>query len=163
MNLTITVPEGSSNHGNPNLLCTPTRWFDYLLFFFSNYFAHAATVVASPGQGRRETIFVVLAALLLPGSGVLRAVRAIYRHSMTESDPLKRAIRAGALCMVVRSGRSEPGENVDPQTLEAGHAGVLQVAEEQPHTKDSAKLESTDQSAKGDGSAGCGAEEPEEE
>ncbi|AEO66313.1 uncharacterized protein THITE_110760 [Thermothielavioides terrestris NRRL 8126] len=102
MNITVTVPEGSSNHGNPNLLCVPPSWSDYIIFYFSNYVAHAATVIMSPGQGWRETIIVVLSALLLPGSGIQRAITAIRRRSRFQSDPLTRAARAGALCVVVR-------------------------------------------------------------
>lgn len=77
MNLTITVPDGSSNHGNPNLLCTPPSWFDYILFYFSNYFAHAATVISTPGQGSEETFLAILAALLFPASGLTCALEAI--------------------------------------------------------------------------------------
>lgn len=80
MNITITVPEGSTNHGNPNLLCTPPNWYDYVIFYFANYFAHAATVITVPGQGTSETIEVIRNALLLPTSGVLRAMSAIRRH-----------------------------------------------------------------------------------
>jgi hypothetical protein len=40
INITISVPEGTSDHGNPNLLCTPTKWLDVLVFFFANYLAH---------------------------------------------------------------------------------------------------------------------------
>ncbi|KAK3302748.1 uncharacterized protein B0T15DRAFT_314050 [Chaetomium strumarium] len=124
LNLTITVPDGSSNHGNPRLLCTPPSWFDYIIFFFSNYFAHAATVITNPGQGRKETIFVILAALLFPGLGIVRAMEAIRRHSSFEFDPLRRALRAGALCMVVRLG-SETSQGPNPLTLEEGRRGVL--------------------------------------
>jgi hypothetical protein len=52
--LTLPVPPGSSNHGNPNLLCIPPRWFHYVLFYLSNYLAHAATVIKTPVQGRKE-------------------------------------------------------------------------------------------------------------
>lgn len=101
VNITFTLPDGSSNHGNPNLLCIPPSWSDYLLFFFSNYVAHAATVITFPGQGRIETVFVILSALFLPGSGIMRALRAIRARSGFEPDLLRRAARAGALCMVV--------------------------------------------------------------
>ncbi|KAI8632846.1 hypothetical protein F5Y19DRAFT_419176 [Xylariaceae sp. FL1651] len=128
MNLTITVPSGSSNHGNPNLLCTPPSWYDYILFYFMNYVAHAATVITTPGQGNSETIFVVLAALLLPGSGITRAIDAIRRHSILESDPLRRAVRAGALCMVVKAG---VGNEVGFHSPEFGRVEVRRSREDQ--------------------------------
>jgi hypothetical protein len=111
MNLTITLPEGSTNHGNPNLLCTPPKWYDYAAFFFTNYFAHAITVVSVPGQSTSETLLAITGALLLPTSGVVRATAAILRHSGTvRNDPLRRAARAGALAMVVRDWRSQRTE-----------------------------------------------------
>ncbi|KAL6892437.1 hypothetical protein HDV57DRAFT_482018 [Trichoderma longibrachiatum] len=103
MNFTFTVPEGSTNHGNPNLLCTPAKWYDVLIFFSANYFAHAASVIIEPGQNSASIIQYILFALVLPGAGVSRAVRAISRHAITErKNPLKRAARAGALCMVLK-------------------------------------------------------------
>jgi hypothetical protein len=132
-NFTVTVPDGSSNHGNPNLLCTPPNWFDYILFYFSNYFAHAATIIMKPGQGRKETIGVIFAALLLPGSGVGRAIDAIYRHSRTESDPLKSALRAGALCMVVIVNGKR--RETDHRSLEEGNAALSSSNGEQPDPK----------------------------
>lgn len=134
LNLTITVPDGSSNHGNPNLLCTPPYWYDYVLFYFTNYFAHAATVITTPGQGRKKTILVVLLALLFPGVGILRAMDAIRRHSRFESDPLRAAVRAGALCMVVRA-RPDQRRETDRPDLEEGRAGVLQSEDEKPDAK----------------------------
>jgi len=73
-----------------------------------------------------ETIFVVLGALLLPGSGVTRAIEAIRRHSRTEPDPLKRAVRAGALCMVVRH-ESSSKTLVQQRLEEVGRVQVVQT------------------------------------
>ncbi|KAK3303886.1 uncharacterized protein B0T15DRAFT_575445 [Chaetomium strumarium] len=103
MNFTLTVPEGSTNHGNPKLLCTPPEWYDFIIFFFTNYVAHAATVVPEPGQSPVMAALQILLALTLPGSAVFRAVNAIARHAATETkDPLRRAARANALCMVLK-------------------------------------------------------------
>jgi hypothetical protein len=101
MNFTIVVPEGASNHGDPRLICIAPRWYDYISFFLTNYLAHAATLVAFPGQSNSESIAWALAALLLPASGVLRVVRLLFIRPGAERDPLRRAARAGALCMVV--------------------------------------------------------------
>ncbi|KAK4182618.1 hypothetical protein QBC35DRAFT_395605 [Podospora australis] len=106
-NITLIVPEVSTNHGDPELLCTPAKWTDYLVFFFSNYVAHAVTTVAVPGQGLEATVFSFLYAIVCPASAIYRALNAITRHAATaRKNPLTRAARAGALCMVskVRSG-----------------------------------------------------------
>ncbi|KAK3374359.1 hypothetical protein B0T24DRAFT_577320 [Lasiosphaeria ovina] len=102
MNITLTVPEGSTNHGDPGLLCSPPKWYSYVVFFGTNYFSHAATVVSLPGQSIQETIMVLISALFLPSSGVARAIDVILSHPITFKDPLQRAMRANALCMVVR-------------------------------------------------------------
>jgi hypothetical protein len=112
MNVTFSVPDGSSNHGNPNLLCSPPAWSDYLTFFFANYFAHAASVILEPGIGFRRTLVLIFAALMLPGSGVDRAVSTIWRHAIIErKNPLKRAARARALCMVLPTPQYGPFAN----------------------------------------------------
>ena len=102
MNLTLSVPKGSSNHGNPQLLCTPPAWYDLPLFFLSNYLAHAATVISSPGEHWLNTLYVATYALLLPMSGVARAFSAICYYARFKKDPIQKAARAGALCMVGR-------------------------------------------------------------
>jgi hypothetical protein len=50
MNETATVPTNDSNHGDPNLLCRPSRWTDIATFFLGNYIAHAATIMTIPGE-----------------------------------------------------------------------------------------------------------------
>ena len=102
MNYTLVAPEGTTNHGNPYLLCIPPKWHDFIIFYFANYFAHAATIVTYPGQGLAETISAIITALLLPASGVGRAAGMIRRGARLAKDPLKQATRAGALCMVVK-------------------------------------------------------------
>lgn len=102
-NFTYTVPDGSTDHGNPTLLCIPPKWYDYLIFFFANYFAHAATIVNFPGQGPYETLLAILWALFTPASGLRRALKVIRRRpALTRHDALQQAVRAGALCMVVK-------------------------------------------------------------
>ncbi|KAK3942948.1 hypothetical protein QBC46DRAFT_447257 [Diplogelasinospora grovesii] len=127
MNFTIVVPEGSTNHGNPKLLCTPPAWYDYVLFYFANYFAHAATVISYPGQGGFETVAVAVSALMLPVSGFTRAANAIYRRARFESNPLKRAARARALCMVVKSLESLPESQQGERLLSDDHPSFLKL------------------------------------
>lgn len=47
-NMTILAPQETSDHGDPRILCTPTRTTDVASFFLGNYVAHAATVKALP-------------------------------------------------------------------------------------------------------------------
>lgn len=102
MNFTIQVPEGTTNHGDPRLLCTPPTWRDYVAFFALNYFIHAATLPSVPGESRREVIFAVLNALFIPGFGVSRAMRRlVLRPALRRKRSLECAVAAGAICMVV--------------------------------------------------------------
>jgi hypothetical protein len=115
----ITLPPGVKNHGDPNLLCSPPKWTDFLTFFVTNYFLHAATVTFAPGQPSLEKIIGTANALFIPASGALRAIRIIIiRSTIHRRDPLRTAARAGALCMVVSQRSIEHGwreeELVDP-------------------------------------------------
>ncbi|KAJ0421495.1 hypothetical protein BJY00DRAFT_312098 [Aspergillus carlsbadensis] len=103
MNITLTVPEGSTTHGTPYLLCKPPEWYDYIVFFFANYVAHAATIVSLAGQSFWETFLTAIAALLVPSSGIMRASDIFFQHPIfRKRDPLRQAASAAALCMVVR-------------------------------------------------------------
>jgi hypothetical protein len=139
INFTISVPPGSTNHGNPHLLCTPPKWYDFVIFFFSNYFAHAATVINRPGQHWTETLEVVLLALLWPISGVSRAMVAIFSHAATERDAIKRAARSSALCMVIRTAEKRDTGSKDDKnewwdaTLQWSDAGHLEKSKMRLH------------------------------
>ncbi|KAL4802585.1 hypothetical protein BDV18DRAFT_163988 [Aspergillus unguis] len=114
MNLTITVPEGSTNHGSLDLLCTPPKWYDYIIFFLTNYLAHAATVISLPGQSVAETLCAAILALLVPSTGIMRAFEVFFRRpALKTRDPLRRAAAAKALCMVVKLGTSSGYIDVD--------------------------------------------------
>lgn len=80
INITISVPEGTSDYGNPNLLYTPIKWLDILVYFFANYLAHATTVKAFPGESTVDLAFAVFLAIMFPFSGVARGLEAIVRH-----------------------------------------------------------------------------------
>jgi hypothetical protein len=71
-NITLTVPDGTSTDGDPNLLCTPTRWTDIIIFFLGNYVAHAATAITLPGERWEVAALTAIGALLFPTSGVFR-------------------------------------------------------------------------------------------
>ena len=103
MNITISVPPGTTNHGEPDLLCIPPKWNDYLIFLGANYLAHAITVVTFPGNSWEQALVAAIAALLLPVSGIGRALNAMWERAIFFKDPVTRATRASALCMVVRA------------------------------------------------------------
>ncbi|KAF7367622.1 hypothetical protein MSAN_00825700 [Mycena sanguinolenta] len=102
-NITIPVPEGTSDHGDPSILCTPTNWTSILSFFIGNYIAHAATTLSSPGEELFEYAQTVAMALLFPSAGVERGLDAIFRCAVSAKSDLMRAARAGALCTVIRT------------------------------------------------------------
>ena len=113
MNITVSVPPGTTHHGESDLLCIPPKWHDYLVFLAANYLAHAITVVTSPGSSWNATLTSAVAALLLPVSGVGHALNGMWERAIFYRDPVTRAARAGALCMVVRgrgSMRSRRGQ-----------------------------------------------------
>ncbi|KAJ7767708.1 hypothetical protein B0H16DRAFT_1453328 [Mycena metata] len=107
-NITIPVPDGTSNHGDPSILCTPTRWTSILSFFFGNYIAHAATTLSYPGEELYDYAQTVVGALLFPSTGVYRGLDAIFRCARHAESELVCATRAGALDAVGGRG-DDPG------------------------------------------------------
>ncbi|KAJ6471264.1 hypothetical protein C8R47DRAFT_947667, partial [Mycena vitilis] len=97
--------------GDIHLLCVPMQAFDILVFFGANYVAHAATVRAYPGESVFNFGWGVVAAVLLPTSGMFRGSSSILRARFGSSrhpSPLELATRCGALCMVVRTKHWRP-------------------------------------------------------
>lgn len=90
-----------SSNTNPNVICRPAKWTDVVVFYLGNYIAHAATTLSLPGQSPLGLVFVILAALFFPISGVFRGFRAISTMAIFAETELQTAARAGALCMVV--------------------------------------------------------------
>ena len=110
-NFTIVAPEGTTNHGNPNLLCTRSTWSDIATFFLANYIAHAATVKLDPGQPVLRGFWSMLMVLILPTFGAYKGLDAIRRCAIFGGPPLQKAKKAGALCEVVRTRgwKAQPG------------------------------------------------------
>jgi hypothetical protein len=105
------LPPGYTNHGVDGLLCGPADWFSVLTFYGINYVAHCLTVKYYPAETIREKFVVALLALLLPSSGMMRALEAIKRRSRFRGGgELEQAAFAGALVMVVRDVHWEPEE-----------------------------------------------------
>jgi len=126
-NITVTLPEGSKQYADSEVICTPAKWKDITLFFLVNYITHALTTVVLPGEGWESYLTNALASLLFPGFGAYRGLRAIFvgwatvrkrfraepwdhgesvevhKHKARRARDLQKARRAGALCMIVRS------------------------------------------------------------
>ncbi|KIW94732.1 uncharacterized protein Z519_04709 [Cladophialophora bantiana CBS 173.52] len=126
-----TLPNGISNHGDPNLLCTSTKWSDVAFFFIGNYAAHAGTVVSLPGESTMDFVVTVLLALVFPSSGALRGFRFIRNSTMTR-DPLHVALKAGALCMVVRAPNWSPKSGDCLHTLSFVSKDMIRMAKAEP-------------------------------
>jgi hypothetical protein len=146
-NITITLPEGTTQHGNPEILCTPADGSDILYFFFVNYATHALTTVVLPGEGWESYLTNALASLLFPSFGAYRGLRAIFvgystvrkwfkreryevdvdidetkkdsKQRASQARDLQKARRAGALCMVVRNRdwRPKDGDVIEENVL----------------------------------------------
>jgi hypothetical protein len=146
-NITITLPEGTTQHGNPEILCTPAESSDILYFFFVNYATHALTTVVLPGEGWESYLTNALASLLFPSFGAYRGLRAIFvgystvrkwfkreryevdvdidetkkdsKQRASQARDLQKARRAGALCMVVRNRdwRPKDGDVIEENVL----------------------------------------------
>jgi hypothetical protein len=84
------------------VICGPASWQDIVIFYLLNYGAHAATIKSFPGERTSVQIMWVVAALLLPYSGIVRACVAISRGTSCKRSDLMRAARARAFCEVVR-------------------------------------------------------------
>ncbi|KAI9650954.1 hypothetical protein NHQ30_000989 [Ciborinia camelliae] len=113
-NITIQVPNSTTQHGNEHILCLPITknyWPSVaaiIIFFATNYLAHAATVKSSPGDDSLLQACNAILALFFPMSGLLRALNAIVRLPILARNELEKACRAGALCMVVRAPHWRP-------------------------------------------------------
>jgi hypothetical protein len=134
VNMTIVVPEGTSNHGAQDLLCLPSRWTDVFSFFLANYFAHAATVRANPGENWKDLTFAVVLAITFPFSGVARGLEAVMRRLRGfrwSESALRKAARAGALCIAIRDDHwQKTTEKVvgGPLTIKGVERRILDIA-----------------------------------
>jgi len=107
-NITIPLPNGTSNHGTPGLICIPTKWTDIVIFYLANYAAHAATTRTLPGEPSHRFAAVVIGALFFPAAGAYRGILGILGFAKSGKSDLEVAARAGALCMVVRGNTWKP-------------------------------------------------------
>ena len=127
-NFTIEVPNGTTNHGDPESLCVPSTSIDIASFLLFNYVAHGATVVSYPGEPALNMLFHAVIAILSPTYGVIRAFNFIIRLPLlTAKNDLEVAARSGALCMLVRSSSWKPqkGDNIRNALIEDPSTNVL--------------------------------------
>jgi hypothetical protein len=104
----LTVPNGTSQHGNPRILCMPMTVVGLLTFLAGNFVAHIATIKSSPGDTLSITIFNMVLAFVFPTSGLMRGLNEIARRVMWGNSEIDSACRAGALCVVVRNSSWRP-------------------------------------------------------
>ena len=107
-NVTISTPDNTTSHGDPQIICTRSHWTDIATFFLANFFAHVATVKTLPGEPPLKVVLCMLLALVFPTSGVKRGLDAIYCHAIIGGSPLQKARKAGALCEVIRAKDWKP-------------------------------------------------------
>ena len=99
----------TNRDGIADLLCKTANWTDIALFYFANYIAHCATVKPYPAETYGELSVSIATALILPSSGVSRAMDSINRRTrFRHGNELEKAAIAGSLCMVVRSPTWKP-------------------------------------------------------
>ncbi|KAG4428542.1 hypothetical protein IFR05_015976 [Cadophora sp. M221] len=101
INTTVILPPGASNHGDPGLLCQPTKWTDVTIFFLGNYVGHAGTIVTKPGESVKSVLIASVFALLFPVTGLIRGLDAIRSMAVYRGkNDLEIAARSGALCVI---------------------------------------------------------------
>ena len=107
-NITVSVPQNTTNHGNSQLVCTPSKWTDVVEFFILYFVTPAATVKSLPGQSIFGGLFAMCTALLFPTASVTKGIDAVLRCAAIQRSPLQKALKAGALCEVVRADDWKP-------------------------------------------------------
>jgi hypothetical protein len=121
-NITIALPEGTTNHGDPGLLCFPTGWTDLITFYLGNYAAHATTVKFLPGERVKDMVPTVLISLFFPAFGAFRGIMNCLSGAKfaKKKGVFQMAVRARALCMVIRGTNWTPaaGDEVRDVVIE---------------------------------------------
>ncbi|KAM7217459.1 hypothetical protein V8F06_007090 [Rhypophila decipiens] len=92
---------------------THPTWTDIMVFYLGNYVAHAATVNIDPGQPILSSVLAVILVILFPGTGIEKALLAIYSRAVLPPTELQQAARAGALCVVRKRDTSAASSAAD--------------------------------------------------
>lgn len=126
----VTAVQAPISPRKSDLICGPATWESIFLFYILNYVTHAMSVKSFPGEKGLHSVVWILAALLLPFSGIFRGCVLIYRARLPGESDLCHAARAGALCKVVRKGWRDPisflnfMKGIDPRTTNI-HGQIL--------------------------------------
>ena len=142
-NVTLQVPYGTTDHGDPDSLCIPPTWIDIASFFLFNYIAHGATVVSYPGERAYSSFIDVVIAILFPTTGVKKALDLIFRHPrLTSKNDLELAARSGALCMLIRtrSWKPQKGDDIRDAMIDDPHKIFSRRGRENGRSDPSAKM-----------------------
>jgi hypothetical protein len=117
-NMTIAVPNGTTNHGDVGRLCPTMKWDEIVFFYAIDYFAHAFTVKHFPREQLSSYVKAITFAVLYPYSGILRGLDSLLRCAYyTPGDNLQKAAVAGALCVVTRSANWIPEDGEIPRGI----------------------------------------------
>lgn len=81
MNFTSSALPGIINHGDPKLLCHPPEWTEYVVFYFGNYLAHAATVRSLPGETWKGAAWTAATAYFLPFTGLFLGLQHLLQFT----------------------------------------------------------------------------------
>ena len=82
--------------------------FPVVRFIATNYIAHAFTVKLSPGFGLFYLVMFSVMSLFFPYFGLVEAIRNIEQLAYFAGSDLDTATKAGALCVLARTGRWRP-------------------------------------------------------
>lgn len=111
-NITITVPNGTTYHQDPDELCLPASWTDIATFFGANYLAHVATVRSRSTESTLEAFLRAAFCLFFPAFGLSAALAMIVSCAAFAPCYIQKATRAGALFMVVRNKEWQPLDEI---------------------------------------------------
>lgn len=120
-NITISVPEGTTNHGDSNMLCFPTKAWDVVAFFLGNYVTHIATTITQPGELPLESSYKRLTILFAPFAGICYGVQCICNAAYFHKTPLQVALKSSALCEVLRNQNWRPQDGDIIRDLKVSH------------------------------------------
>ena len=96
---------------SPYFVCEEKRWHNILVFFATNYIAHALTAIPVPGAKWLDHINFSSMALFVPYIGLMGAVRSVMCYFLQgRSDDLHRALAQGALLILVKTEDIAPGD-----------------------------------------------------
>jgi hypothetical protein len=112
-NITISAPEGTSDHGDPALLCTPAKWSDVITFILANYVAHAGTVNPYPGEHSASVFVAMILAIIFPSSGIARGLTSVLRFTNVWVYLHRNKLQTDKLLQASISEDSEAVEDVE--------------------------------------------------